>query len=423
VAALILSGLTAACSGSTGSAAPKRSLVPDWTKTISSICIDSSGQPYPGIDAGPMVAVVERLAGRIGIGVATTGDCDATLTVTLTFTPLDKYYVGIGGPGGNCYTGANVAGSLKLEAPGKTPVSIAVSGEKKPTSGTISTCPTAAKAPFGSVWPRALVVALGNLLGDEVADAAIVDSDPIIRAIGVGMLSGRPSSEVVPVLLGLLKDPDANVRAQVTYALGERRPDSTEVIDALIGALSDPSDLVRAGAAAALGAIGPAAARAAPEIVKLAASGDSGVRTVALGAIEEMGPAASAVVPQLIALLGDKDSQVRSAAADALGAIGPAASAAVPALTDLLDDSAFFVVDSAEGALAKITGVKPTGHMCTAPDVKGKTIAEARTLWQAAGFSSSVETTGSGDYRIRVQSPSAGEMLDCKTFIPLHVLP
>jgi len=416
-------GLAAACAGSGASAPPKRSLVPDWTKTISSVCIDSSGQPYSGIDAGPMVAVVERLAGRIGIRVTTTGDCDATLTVTLTFTPLDKYYVGLGGPGGNCYTGAKVDGSLKLQAPGKTPVNIAVSGEKKPATGTIGSCPTASKAPFLSVWPRALVRALGTLLGEEVADAAIADSDPVIRAIGVGMLSGRPSSDVVPVLLGLLKDPDATVRAQVTYALRERRPDSAEVIDALIEALSDPSDIVRVGAAEALGEIGAPAARAAPEIVKLAASGDSWVRTAALGAIEKMGPAASAVVSQLIALLGDKDAQVRSAAADALGAIGPAASAAVPALTDLLDDSAFFVVDSAEEAVERITGAKPSGYGCTVPDVRGKTIAEARTLWQAAGFSSGVNTVGRGDYRVSDQSPRAGEIVDCKTFIPLVVLP
>jgi hypothetical protein len=79
------------------------------------------------------------------------------------------------------------------------------------------------------------------------------------------------------------------VRAEVTYALGQRRPDSAEVIDVLIEALSDPSAMVRAGAAGALGEIGAPAARAAPEIVKLATGGDTWTRTAALGAIEQMG--------------------------------------------------------------------------------------------------------------------------------------
>ncbi len=423
---LVLCAVAAACAGSGASGAsatPKRSLMPDWTRTISSACIDSSGQPYMGIDDDPMVGVVERLTDRIGIRIATTGDCDATLTIALAFTPLYEHYMGLLGPGGDCYTGASVAGSLTLEAPGKTPVSVPVSGEQKPITGTISKCPTASEAPFNSVWPRPLVRALGTLLGEPVADAAIADGDPTIRATGVGMLGTRPSSDVVPVLLGLLKDSDETVRAQVTYALRERRPDSAEVIDALIEALSDPSAIVRVGAAQALGEIGAPAARGAPEIVKLATGGDIWVGIAAVGAIEKMGAAASAVVPQLIKLLAHSAGQVREAAADALGAMGPAASAAVPALTDLLDDSEWYVQDSAEDALAHITGAKPSISGCTVPNVEGRTVSEARPLWAQAGFSTSIETVGTGDYRISDQSPQAGEIVDCKTLMPLLVLP
>ncbi len=360
---------------------------------------------------------------RIGIRIATTGDCDATLTVALTFTPLYEYYFGILGPGGDCYTGASVAGSLTLEAPGKTSAVVPVSGEQKPTSATIHECPTESEAPFDDVWPRPLVRALGTLLGERVADAAIADSDPAIRANGVGMLAARPSSDVVPILLGLLEDSDESVRAQVTYALRDRRPDSAEVIDALIQTLSDPSAIVRVGAAGALGAIGAPAARSAPEIVKLATGGDTWSRTSALGAIKQMGAAASAVVPQLIPILGDVDGQVRAAAADALGAIGPAASAAVPALKSLLDDPERYVRDSAEQALAHITGAKPTVSGCTVPNVKGRTVSESRALWAQAGFSSSIETVRNDDYRISDQMPSAGGVHDCDTMMPLLVLP
>lgn len=387
------------------------------------MCIDSSGQPYVGIDAGPMVEVVQRLTDRSGVRVASTGECDATLTVSLTFTPLGQNYIGILGPGGYCYTGASVAGSLKLVAPGKTSVNVPVSGQQKPTSGTIHTCPGKSQAPFDSVWPRPLVKALGILLGDRVADAAIADSDPAIRATGVGMLGARPTSDVVPVLLGLLKDPEESVRAQVTYALRDRRPDSDEVIDALIETLSDPSAIVRVGAAEALGEIGAPAARAAPSILKLATGGDTWSRTAALGAIEQMGAAAGAVVPQLIPILGDKDGQVRAAAADALGAIGPAASAAAPALTDLLDDPEWYVQDSAEKALKRITGAKPSRVGCTVPFVIGKTSSDARALWTQAGFKSMVETVGTDEYRARSQVPSPGEVIDCDTMIPLLLLP
>lgn len=337
--------------------------------------------------------------------------------------PLE-YYIGILGPGGDCYTGASVAGSLTLEAPGKKSVAVPVSGEQKPTSATIHSCPTESEAPFDDVWPRPLVRALGTLLGDRVADAAIADTDPVIRANGVGMLGARPSADVVPILLRLLKDADQTVRAQVTYALRERRPDSSEVIDALIETLSDPSAIVRVGAAEALGEIGAPAARAAPEIIKLATGGDTWTRTAALGAIEHMGAAASAVVPQLIPMLGDADAQVREAAADALGAIGPAASAAVPALTRLLDDPEWYVKDRAKAALTHITGAKPSASLsgCTVPNVKGLTVSEARSMWAKAGFSSSVETVRNDDYRVSDQMPSAGQVMNCDA-MPLLVLP
>ena len=426
VAALALCGLISACGGpatSTRPATPTKSLLPDWIGTVQSVCLSSTGQPYPGVDDGPMVEIVRRLADRGGIRVASTGNCDATLTVELSFTPLSEYYIGLLGPGGDCYTGASVAGSLKLEAPGKTLVTVPVSGTRKPISGSISTCPTESEAPFDDVWPRPLVRALETLLGDRVADAAIADTDAAIRAIGVGMLGARPSSEVVPVLLGLLQDPDAAVRAEVTYALRDRRPDSPEVIDALIEALSDPSSSVRVGAAGALGEIGAPAARAAPEIMKLATGGDTWARTAALDAIEKMGAAASAVVPQLIPLLGDSDAQVREAAADALGAIGPDASAAVPALTKLLDDPEWYVKDSAEQALERISGAKPSTFMCTVPAVEGRTVSEARSAWKQAGFTSSVNTVMNGDYRITDQMPSAGEVMQCDMVMPLLVLP
>ena len=90
LAVLVLCGITGACAGPGASATPTRSLIPDWTQALSSVCINSSGPPYPGIDAGPVVEAVERLTDRIGVRVATTGDCDATLTVTLAFTPLSS---------------------------------------------------------------------------------------------------------------------------------------------------------------------------------------------------------------------------------------------------------------------------------------------------------------------------------------------
>jgi hypothetical protein len=370
-----------------------------------------------------MVGVVERLTGRIGIRIATTGACDASLTLDVSFTPLSEHYVGILGPSSDCYTGARVSGSLSLEAPGRTSLEVPISGEQKPTTGVISSCPTASEAPFDRIWPGTLVEALGTLLGDQVADAAVADRDEAIRAAGVSLLGGRPSADVVPILLSLLADPDETVRARATYALRDRRPDSPDVIDALIQALEDPSAIVRAGAAGALGEIGTPAARAAPAIMELASGGETWERTAALGAIEQMGTAASPVVDQLVPLLGDADAQVRQATADALGAIGPAALAAVPALTRLLEDSEWFVKDSAEEALERITGARPSATGCTVPDVKGRTVSEARSLWTQAGFSSSIESVMNDDYRISDQIPSPGEVIDCGTMMPLLVLP
>jgi beta-lactam-binding protein with PASTA domain len=81
------------------------------------------------------------------------------------------------------------------------------------------------------------------------------------------------------------------------------------------------------------------------------------------------------------------------------------------------------VQDSAEKALKRITGAKPSRVGCTVPFVIGKTSSDARALWTQAGFKSMVETVGTDEYRARSQVPSPGEVIDCDTMIPLLLLP
>ena len=90
-------------------------------------------------------------------------------------------------------------------------------------------------------------------------------------------------------LIAALKDPDADVRANLAQALAKIGPTAVEP---LIGALSDALSERRAGAALALGLIGTSAKAALPKLLELLDDKETEVRRHASQAIVRVLPVA-----------------------------------------------------------------------------------------------------------------------------------
>lgn len=155
-----------------------------------------------------------------------------------------------------------------------------------------------------------------------------------MRSVGQVLRDMGPAA--VPVLTGLLSDPDISRRRKASMALGLMAGKAAAAVPALLKALADrrptPQPQWREDVVYALGRI---AVRTQP-VVKavIAALGDkvAGVRRAAARVLGQMGPEAASAVPALVSRLTDSAWSVRKAAAQALGALGAHAKAALPAL-------------------------------------------------------------------------------------------
>jgi len=102
----------------------------------------------------------------------------------------------------------------------------------------------------------------------------------------VAPLSAAPPSptegELVSRLIAALKDPDADVRANLAQALAKIGPPAVEP---LTEALADPLPERRAGAATALGLLGSSAKGALPKLLDLLDDRDTEVRRQASQAL------------------------------------------------------------------------------------------------------------------------------------------
>jgi HEAT repeat protein len=154
----------------------------------------------------------------------------------------------------------------------------------------------------------------------------------------------------VEPLIAALGDPDNNLRAGATRALGEIRDERSVV--PLIAALGDASQEVRARAADALGVIGDA--RAVEPLAAALRDSDWYVRHDAANSLIEIGTLG---VAPLIAALKDPSPYVRIAAAEALGKVRAASAsqallAGLEARDTALVDGAytFFIEQGVQGS-------------------------------------------------------------------------
>jgi len=154
---------------------------------------------------------------------------------------------------------------------------------------------------------------------------ALKDKRLLTRQRATGLLGrlaydGHRKAQAVPVLVRMLKDPDAQLKRLVIMALGRYKDTSPSVLAALGRMLRDPSsggDFIRK-AAIALGRLGPATETT---LSRALSAPHPWTRVYSCRALARLEPAARKSVPALIRLLNDPDEGVRSNAYDALDQI------------------------------------------------------------------------------------------------------
>jgi HEAT repeat protein len=212
---------------------------------------------------------------------------------------------------------------------------------------------------------RANVVEAFASLGEKALPRlirALENDDTQALAVEVIHRLGPKAKAAVPALILELKDPDADYRREVEFALASIGPDAKDAVPELINRLKDEEPKVRHTACYALGKIGPAAASAAPSLRDCMASDDAFMKVASVWALlkiqPEDKPLQALAVPLLTKALQETDRDlIRKEAAIALGAIGPGAKEAIPALEKIAADSdSAEVRDAAKQALAKIRG-------------------------------------------------------------------
>ena len=227
---------------------------PGWEEvTVHILCLEVE-QSYPQIEeefSQPIVEAAGRILARVGLQVVAEGaPCEATLTLTLIGRALGATYI----PGGYCYTGAEVSGQVTFTVPDRESLTMPVEGQV-PTPDNVSDCPgEPSGAPFGRVWPEAVLDGLADLWGHQVYVQALGDEH-----FGVEAAAGRALEEIgpeaVPALIQALEDKDGDVREAAAEALRSIGPEAVEAVPVLIQALEDKEYLVRMKAWSALRAI------------------------------------------------------------------------------------------------------------------------------------------------------------------------
>jgi HEAT repeat protein len=216
---------------------------------------------------------------------------------------------------------------------------------------------------------REVIDRLGDLTEDNVEFdftgvffTGLLDEDVQVRAESIKALWECEGEDLVPLLVRLLHDDEALVRAEAALGLGrfllraelEDRDDtrSREIESELRSVIDDESELpeVRGRGLEALGSRSKEWIR---DIID--ESYASGERRLAISAVHAMGASADPEwLPTIIEEMHSEDSEMRFEAATAAGAIGD--EEAVPELSGLTVDDDPEVQEAAIGALGQIGG-------------------------------------------------------------------
>ena len=195
---------------------------------------------------------------------------------------------------------------------------------------------------------------------------ALDNDDMQSLAVEVIRRLGPKAKSAVPPLILEMKDPSADYRREVEFALASIGPDAKAAVPTLVEHLSnEKEDLkVRRTACYALGKIGPAASEAVPALQKTAMAEDKFLKVASVWALlhiqPDNKPLQTMAIPLMAAALAESDRDlVKEEAAATLGLIGPSAKDAIPALEKAAkEDPSPAVREAAEAALKKVRGEK-----------------------------------------------------------------
>jgi HEAT repeat protein len=195
------------------------------------------------------------------------------------------------------------------------------------------------------VWALDGLSARGPEVVKALAHAAVKDSHGSVRRLALSALANMAdeAKDAVPLLVGLLRDKEANLRTTAAIVLVKIGKDS---VPELVKLLKDSSADVRLSAIQTLSQFGKEDLdeAAVTALVKALGDDNSRVRQVAAAGMALLGTRArelgggSDVSKALFALSKDKDARVRRAAVAALGQIGLDEKEEITALATALTD-------------------------------------------------------------------------------------
>jgi HEAT repeat protein len=214
--------------------------------------------------------------------------------------------------------------------------------------------------------------ALGKIGGEEVVPTllgALRDAESSVRVAALEALRGINDPRALQPVTAALNHQDATVRAAAVHAL---LPYGAEAFPALKRCLTDRNWAVRKAAVETLGRTMDA--RVAESLIPLLQDPDHDVREVnceALGRLKSR-----AAITPLVLVLTDSQTAVRQFAAAALRDIDsgwetlPEAHAALPRLKESLKDRDYWVRQSARDTIRRIEAAEPCGAAMNPPDEK-----------------------------------------------------
>jgi HEAT repeat protein len=201
---------------------------------------------------------------------------------------------------------------------------------------------------------------------------ALIDPNPRRRSVAaVHSLQrlGPAAKAAVPVLKKALAATDSGQRIQVAHLLRYLGPDAAPV---LMGLWKDSDPNVRREAYESLSAMGPHAKAVIPALTKAVRDRDSALQAIrVLGAIGPDG------LPTLTEILKGADREAAVHAANALGRMRAGAEDAIPALAEALKNR---VVAGAAGDALRDIG--PTAVPALIEAIKDKTALTRSTRWR-----------------------------------------
>jgi hypothetical protein len=284
-------------------------------------------------------------------------NCAAKLIVNIDGSALsESYQVNDTAEHRTCYTGAKFDGEVTLITANGEQKTEKVSEAEMPPSG-ITVCPGEDSAPFREVAARALLKVLEIYYGDETL--VMAQKVDFFAGIRETIDSMHPSDTLIDGLIGLLNDPDPQVRYNAAAALDFIEPFPIKAakpcVDRIkIETATDPNVVMELWTV--LIDAGPMAKLALPDLIEMLNKGGSGERLNAAQVIERMDDVGRPAAPALVAALKDPEPWARIWSARALGKIGDTSTETIAALLEVLADPDTEAAGSAARSLAALTG-------------------------------------------------------------------